>query len=150
MCRLQHASHFVLWSVLTHRSRKTHIYEIKLGHHWFIWCFVTCLTPNPYLKQCWPVANRTIKNKFQWYFNQNTAIFIQENLYENIVCKLAAILFRPQCVNSKWHSDVLWRHRSRSTLVQIMACCMTAPSHYMNQCSLLTDEVLWHSSGAIL
>ena len=26
----------------------------------------------------------------------------------------------------------LWRHRSRSTLVHVMACCLTAPSHYLN------------------
>ena len=26
-----------------------------------------------------------------------------------------------------------------------MACCLTAPSHYLNQCWLLSSEVLWHS-----
>ena len=28
-------------------------------------------------------------------------------------------------------SDAIWRHRSGSTLAQVMACCLTAPSHYM-------------------
>ena len=27
--------------------------------------------------------------------------------------------------------------RSRSTLVQVMACCLTAPNHYLNQCGLI-------------
>ena len=27
-----------------------------------------------------------------------------------------------------------------------MACCLVAPSHYLNQCGLFIDEVLWHSS----
>ena len=27
-----------------------------------------------------------------------------------------------------------WRQRSGSTLAQVMACCLTAPSHYLNQC----------------
>ena len=33
-----------------------------------------------------------------------------------------------------------WRH------TQVMAWCLTAPSHYLNQCWLLISEVLWHSS----
>ena len=36
-------------------------------------------------------------------------------------------------VNSLWPSDAIWRHGSASTLVQVMACCLTAPSHYLNQ-----------------
>ena len=31
-------------------------------------------------------------------------------------------------------SDDIWRHRSGSTLAQVMACCLMAPSHYLNQC----------------
>ena len=31
------------------------------------------------------------------------------------------------------------------TLAQIMACCLTAPSHYLNQCWLTISEVLGHS-----
>ena len=42
-------------------------------------------------------------------------------------------------------NDAKWQHRSRSTLVQVMACCLMAPSHYMNQCWLIISEVLWHS-----
>ena len=46
-------------------------------------------------------------------------------------------------------SDVVWRHRSGSTLAQEMTCCLTAPSHYLNQCWLFTNisEVLymWNS-----
>ena len=48
-------------------------------------------------------------------------------------------------VNSLWPSDVIWWHRSVSTLAQVMACCLTAPSHYLNQCWLIISEVLWHS-----
>ena len=31
-------------------------------------------------------------------------------------------------VNSLWPSDTIWRQRSGSTLAQVMACCLTAPS----------------------
>ena len=34
--------------------------------------------------------------------------------------------------NSSWSSVATWWHRSRSTLAQVMACCLTAPSHYLS------------------
>ena len=48
-------------------------------------------------------------------------------------------------VNSLWPRDFIWRQGSRSTLGQVMACCLTAPSHYLNQCWPMISEVLWHS-----
>ena len=48
-------------------------------------------------------------------------------------------------VESLWPSDAMWRHGSRSILAQLMAWCLTTPSHYLNQCWLITSEVLRHS-----
>ena len=39
-------------------------------------------------------------NIVQWNFNRNWNIFIQENVLENVVWKMSAILSRPQCVNT--------------------------------------------------
>ena len=39
-------------------------------------------------------------NKLQWSFNKNFNIFIQENALESVVCEMAAILTRPQCVKA--------------------------------------------------
>ena len=50
------------------------------------------------------------------------------------------------CFNSLRPSDAIWRQWSWTTLVQVMACCLTAPSHYLNQCWLIIKGVLWHSS----
>ena len=47
-----------------------------------------------------------------------------------------------QCLNSLWPSDAIWRQGSRSTLVQVMTCCLTAPSHYLNQCWLIITKCL--------
>ena len=33
-------------------------------------------------------------------------------------------------------AHAIWWHRSRSTLAQVMACCLAAPSHYLIQCWL--------------
>ena len=48
-------------------------------------------------------------------------------------------------LNSLWSSDTIWRQKSGSTLAQVMACCLTAPSHYLNQCWLIFSEILWRS-----
>ena len=40
----------------------------------------------------------------------------------------------------------IWWHRFESTLAKIMACCLIAPGHYMNQCWLIISKVQWHLS----
>ena len=44
-------------------------------------------------------------------------------------------------VNSLWPSDAIWHHVTWSPLVQVMACCLTAPTQLTNNHS----EVQWHS-----
>ena len=46
-------------------------------------------------------------------------------------------------LDSLWPSEAIWRRKSGSTLAHIMACCLTAPSHYLNQCWLFVSEVNW-------
>ena len=48
-------------------------------------------------------------------------------------------------INSLWPSDTICRHRSGSTLAQVMACCLTAPSHWLTQYWLLISKALWLS-----
>ena len=89
----------------------THICVSKLGHHWFRYWFVAWTAPSHYQNQCWNIVNWTLINKLQWNFNRYSSIFIQENACENVVCENAAILSRPQCVNttrwvSSWHLSI--------------------------------------------
>ena len=74
--------------------------------------------------------------------------FLQQNTSQQVVCKKLVVLLRPwwECVNSLWSNDAIWQHRSGSTMVQVMVCFLTAPSHYMNRCLVLISEVLWHPS----
>ena len=51
-----------------------------------------------------------------------------------------------EIINSLWPSDAIWWQRSGSTLAQVMACCLTAPSHNLNQCWLIISKLQWHSS----
>ena len=41
------------------------------------------------------IVNSKLRNKIQWNFTRNSYIFIQEKAFENVVWKMAAILFRP-------------------------------------------------------
>ena len=48
-------------------------------------------------------------------------------------------------LNSMWPNKL-----SGSTLVQVMAWCHQAPSHYLNQCWLLISKILWSVQAGIL
>ena len=55
--------------------------------------------------------------------------------------------FKFWAFNSSWPSDATWWHKSRSTLIQVMASCLMVPNHYLNQCWLIINDILWHSPG---
>ena len=45
-----------------------------------------------------------------------------------------------------WPSDAIRWLGTESTLAQVMACCLAAPSHCLNQYLLVTSKVLWYLS----
>ena len=49
-----------------------------------------------------------MRNRFQWNFNRYSYIFIQENSFENVVCEMASILSRPQCVYTSLVFQARW------------------------------------------
>ena len=51
---------------------------------------------------CLVIVNWTIRNKIMWNFNQNSNIFIQENVFENSVCEMTVILSRVSWVNTTY------------------------------------------------
>ena len=57
------------------------------------------------------------------------------------VCLCASINY----LKPLWPCDTIWYLRSWSTLVQVLACCLLAPSHYLSQCWLIMKGVHWHS-----
>ena len=69
-----------------------HICVGELGQHWFRQWLVACSAPSHYWNQCWLIVNWTLWNKLLWNLNRNTKPFIHENAFENVVCKMAAIL----------------------------------------------------------
>ena len=52
----------------------------------------------PMLGYCQLDVNWTLRDKLHWNFNQNTKLFIHENVTENIVCEVVATLSRRRWV----------------------------------------------------
>ena len=47
--------------------------------------------------------------------------------------------------NWLWTSDATWGHKIWSTSVQVMACCMAAPSHYPSPCwQIITEAFIFY------
>ena len=53
------------------------------------------------------------------------------------------------CIKSLRSSNAIWWHGTGTTLAQVMACCLTAPSRYLNHCWLIINEVQHNHLKAI-
>ena len=97
-----------------------------------------------------PTASNLSKINTMWNHNLNDRKkYLQKQpWYYLMLGKSMTLMTYMQNVwffNSLWPGDATWQHRSQSTLAQVMACCLTAPSHCLNQSCLPLGEVLWHS-----
>ena len=79
------------------------------------------MVPSHYLNQCWNIVNWNLRNKLQWNIQRNSYIFIQENAFENVVCEMAVILSRPQCVNPSSASHMQIQNPTWPSLSLLMA-----------------------------
>ena len=93
------ASCWTAHNPLTHWGRVTHICVSKPPTIGSDNGLVAWSALSHYLNQCWNIVNLTLMNKLQWNFNRNCNIFIQENVFASVVCEMAVMLSRPQCVN---------------------------------------------------
>ena len=76
---------------------------------------------------------------------RNIKMIFRDHATKFQACAFLLRLFQSQkWFNSLCPSDAMWRHRSGSTLAQVMAWCLMAPSHYLNQYWLIVSGVLWH------
>ena len=132
---------------------------------WIIYELCVCLVNFPSLwhihpRKCWPVwINCRQQMDDLWNVSFMTSansilLSVDYDLYMNIcwnwnIWMLIEFrgMFAIWClINSLSFSDAIWQCRSGSTLAQVMACCLTATSHYLNQCWLIIRCVLLHSS----
>ena len=89
-----------------------------------------------------------------WNINSSNVIYLQyfhgHNLCNFVLYWTVLYPIFDLICNRHVTPPVLWNSMTpndttQPTLVLVMACCLTAPSHYLKQGWLITDEVLWHS-----
>ena len=117
---------------------------MKFCHRWYRLRLVGSPSPSHYLNQWWHIVNGTFRNKLQCNLNLKKAQLASMKMHS----KMSSAKYRPFCpgLNVLIHS--YWRYttkKSLSTLAQMIACCLMAPNHYLNQCWRKTSEALWHS-----
>ena len=52
------------------------------------------------------MVNWTFRNKHQWNFNRNSYIIIQDKAFQNLVCKMSAMLSWPRCVKLDKYTSI--------------------------------------------
>ena len=148
----------------------------KTGPSLFRWWLVTFLVPSHYLNQCWLFRQLDSKELSLVKFRFRFKIFIEINAFENVVCKIMAILSHPQksnYLNYWWlfywciyaspglkelthpplvphiFDDKLAQHWFRFASPGLKAC--SVPGHYLRQCSLIVNWTprnrLWWNSN---
>ena len=138
--------------------------SLTLNHRYHIQCQVV-LNTLTHVSQCltirWPGACFKITMPSYWYgipvikisWSHDRVIFIMGipltgKAVMSLYWKRALYTIPcPEWIKSLWPSDGIWQHRTWPTLAQVMVCCLTAPSHYLNQCWLIIGKVQSHSSG---
>ena len=103
--------------------------NMYLGQYWFRVIALWYKASSHYLNQCWLVAKEYIWFEWKW-----TGSEIQDAIKHYVFNMI--IVFGPEWVNSLWPCDVilLWQQWSQISLLRVMACCLTAPSHNLKQC----------------
>ena len=70
------------------------------NHHWFRWKLVAWTVPSHYLNQCWYIVNSKL------ILSEITTFSF--NAFENSLCKMSAVLSRPQYANQNTVSSFGW------------------------------------------
>ena len=108
----------------------THICVIILCQLWLRQWLFACSTQSHYLNQCLAIVNWTFGNNFQWNPTKNN-IFIEQNAFWKVVCKMVSILARPQYVTNVFYDigTVLVRNDAgkfqRNCKLHLSRVCLT-------------------------
>ena len=90
------------------------------------------MNTTPLLSNIWCNSARSWVWGVIWWYMYSRKIRRNENVINALKQKVLD-MYTHWHVNSLWHSDAIWQLRSVSTLAQLAASCLTAPSHYLNQ-----------------
>ena len=156
---------WTIWSILTTRNeiwaRRIFLFELQMKNwQWKKSLFTFkcinsyCSLPNnanTVILTHWCQDMMTTKNfncnfmfENQCHFHRNFSGFgmmpIKQAHHESNMAKISDTpCYHKVTSHNKLIAVFLW-----PTLFYVMACCLTAPSHYLNQCWVIITEVLWH------
>ena len=103
-------------------SPVTHVCVSYLGQHWR-----RRGGGKPFSEPMLDYYEKDHREKILYNLNPNTRTFIQENGFENVVCKMAVILSRPKCVNGYhqlWYqSSYLYIHVCHTYITRHVLSC---------------------------
>ena len=115
---------------------------------WLLWCLHYRIIYNHNISRIYVSPNQQQdfiyqilmhKTGSRWYMHTKYTYTLSTpytlgNTADQIINQLIAE--STNSFNSLWHSDAIWHYRSGSTMAQVKACCLKAPSHYLNLCWL--------------
>ena len=64
--------------------------------------------PCHYMNQNQLIISWVFSDRLLWNSNENAIIFMEENLFQNVVCKMSSIVFRILYVNWKYSTNKMW------------------------------------------
>ena len=98
MIMIQNAN--ICFCLLPHSGRDTQICVSKETSWVQIMAWPDPATSHD-LNQWWNIISSNIRNRIQRNIKRNSYIFIQDDVFENVICEMAGILSRPQYVNRR-------------------------------------------------
>ena len=105
-----------------------------------ILCYIHLCSLHPLVKKWWNSLSINV------HCDSNT-LQIGKFWWKGMIMNIYIIMIQNFHIHSLWPCDTIWHgNRTWSTSAQVMACCLTAPIHHMNQCWLNIRKVLWHLS----
>ena len=129
------------------------VWSVPIHYDWICWSIYESCGPQPG-NEIWDIGlcsqsafhdiGSPLRLPRNWVYVQHHICiqYIPSNMHK----VLFGIMLQCLCYQLLTHCGLetpLQRHRCGSPLVQVMACCLTSPSHYLNQCLYIITEVLW-------
>ena len=102
-----------------------------------------CGRPLPYVSLCYECLRHVLTLPSQSGTVVHSELAASRCAYELVVSRSPETQGNVSQLIVAWWCYMLTR--SGSTLAQIMTCCLTAPSHYLNKCLLIIRMILCHS-----
>ena len=125
---------------LTKYVSKSHPHQWAMGS--LLWAFWKKIKMKLYCGSLWDRI---------WYLLKGIWFWVISSLWQQNMCCLLWVLYFIcvqllwNHVNSLWPNDAICHYKIWSTLVQVMACCLTVLSHHLDQYWYISSEVLWAS-----